>query len=136
VEQGLREHLSFLQTLARVKEVTLGPDLEKPLYSAFVALREVEIYVPMDRSRMEEEMKRLQKEIQKVEKEIAFVGKKLSNEQFVARAPSEVVQEEREKALRYQTVREKLEESLSRIKEASGKKGKVKGFIQKGGDRS
>ena len=120
VEGELREHQSFIHTLARVKELTLGPNLERPLYSAFVVVRDVEIFVPMDRSRMEEEMMRLQKEIQKIEKEIAFVGKKLSNEQFVAKAPPEVVQEEREKASRYQTVRKKLEENLGKIKEALG----------------
>jgi valyl-tRNA synthetase len=120
VEMGLREHQSFIQTLARVKELTLGPDLPKPLYSAFVVVRDVEIFVPMDRSRMEEEMKRLQKEIQKIEKEIAFVGKKLSNEQFVAKAPPEVVREEKEKASRYQAVRKKLEENLGKIKETLG----------------
>ena len=74
----------------------------------------------MDRSRMEEEMKRLQKEIAKIEKEIAFVGKKLSNEQFLSKAPPEVVQEEREKASQYQTVRNKLEENLKKIKETLG----------------
>ena len=71
----------------------------------------------MDRSRMEEEMKRLEKEILKTEKEIAFVGRKLSNEQFLAKAPPEVVQEEKEKASRYQGVRTRLEENLKKVKE-------------------
>jgi valyl-tRNA synthetase len=66
---------------------------------------------------MEGEMLRLQKEMGKIEKDIAFVRRKLSNEQFVSKAPPEVVQEEKEKALQYQTLREKLEESLRRIKE-------------------
>ena len=69
---------------------------------------------------MEEEMRRLQKEILKTEKEIAFVGKKLSNEQFVAKAPPEVVQEMREKASQHQGVRKRLEESLRKIEEALG----------------
>jgi len=120
VRKTLCDQQSFIQTLARVKELTLGQDLEKPLYSAFVVVRDVEIFVPMDRSRMEEERKRLQKEIQKIEKEIAFVGKKLSNEQFLAKAPPEVVQEEKEKASQYQAVRKKLEENLGKIKEALG----------------
>jgi valyl-tRNA synthetase len=93
-------------------------EIEKPAYSAFTVVREVEIFVPMDRSKMEEEAKRLQKEILKVEKEIAFVNRKLSNEQFLSKAPSGVVQEEKEKALQYQAVRGKLEENLKKIKEA------------------
>ncbi len=119
-ERRLREHQTFVQNLARVKELRLGPEVEKPLYTAFVVVRDVEVFVPMDRSRMEEEMKRLQKEIAKIEKEITFVGKKLSNEQFVSKARPEVVQEEREKASQYQAVRNKLEENLKKIKEALG----------------
>jgi valyl-tRNA synthetase len=117
VEGKLRENQSFIQFLALVKEFKFGRDLEKPLYSAFVVVRDVEIFVPMERSRMEEEAKRLQKEILKIEKEGAFVMKKLSNEQFLSKAPPEVVQEVKEKALEFRTQREKLEESLNKIKE-------------------
>ncbi|RPI99282.1 MAG: valine--tRNA ligase, partial [Deltaproteobacteria bacterium] len=120
MEERLRDNEPFIQALGRVGELTLGQDLEKPLYSAFAVVRGVEIFVPMDRSRMEEEMRRLQKEILKVEKEIAFVGRKLSNEQFVAKAPPEVVEEEREKASRHEAVRKRLEENLRKIKEALG----------------
>ncbi len=117
VEGKLRENQSFIQFLALVKEFKFGRDLEKPLYSAFVVVRDVEIFVPMERSRMEEEAKRLQKEILKIEKEGAFVMKKLSNEQFLSKAPPEVVQEVKEKALEFRTQFEKLEESLNKIKE-------------------
>ena len=107
----------FIQNLAKVKELIIGDNIGKPVYSAFALVRDVEIFVPMDRSRMEEETKRLQKEILKTEKEIAFVVKKLSNEQFLSKAPSEVVQEVKDKAQEYRLVRDKLEEGLQRIKE-------------------
>ncbi len=120
VEERLRENQPFIQLLAWVKEFHFGRDLEKPLYSAFAVVRDVEIFVPMDRSRMEEEAKRLQKEISKMEKESAFVMKKLSNEQFLSKAPPSVVQEVKEKALEFHSQREKLEESLMKIKEMLG----------------
>ena len=78
------------------------------------------MFVPMVRSRMEEEAKRLQKEILKTEKESTLVLKKLSNEQFLSKAPPEVVQEVKQKALDFRTQREKLEESLNKIKEMMG----------------
>ena len=78
---------------------------------------DVEIFVPMDRSRMEEEAKRLEKEIIKIDKESAFVTKKLANEQFIAKAPPEVVEEVREKASDFKSRREKLEEGLKKIKQ-------------------
>jgi len=117
VEKSLRGNQSFIQNLARVKEVMIGENLERPAYTAFNVIRDVELMVPMDRSRMEEEAKRLQKEILKIEKDITFVGRKLLNEQFLAKAPQEVVEEEREKAGQLQGRREKLEESLRKIKE-------------------
>jgi len=120
MEKRLRENQSFIRFLALVKEFQFGRDLEKPLYSAFVVVRDVEIFVPMDRSRMEEEARRLQKEIVKIEKESGFVMKKLSNEQFLAKAPPKVVQEVKEKALEFRSQCEKLEESLNKIREMIG----------------
>ena len=55
-----------------------------------------------------------------LEKDIAFVNRKLFNQQFLAKAPQGVVEEEREKAGHLQGRREKLEESLRKIKEALG----------------
>jgi len=69
---------------------------------------------------MEEEAKRLEKEIMKIDKESAFVMKKLANEQFIAKAPPEVVQEVKEKAGEFKGRREKLEESLNKMREVLG----------------
>ena len=117
VERRLKRNQMFIQNLAKVKSLTIFGEKEKPAYSAFAQVQDVEILVPMDRSRMEEEVRRLQKEISKIEKDIAFVNRKLSNEQFLSKAPKEVVQEEKEKGFQYQTVRDKLEESLKKIRE-------------------
>ena len=116
-ERRLRENQSFIQSLALVNQFEFGQDLEKPLNSAFAAVRDVEVFVPMERSRMEEEAKRLQKEILKIEKESALVMKKLANEQFLSKAPPEIVREVKEKALEFRAQRDKLEESINKIKE-------------------
>jgi valyl-tRNA synthetase len=117
-EERLRRNQAFIQNLARVKEVILGENVEKPAYSAFDIVGEVEVMIPMERSRMEEEGKRLQKEIVKINKDIDFVNKKLSNERFLGGAPREVVEEEKEKAAQYRLRRQMLEESLHRIQGA------------------
>ena len=119
-EKRLQENQSFIRSLALVNQFKFGWNLEKPLHSAFAAVRDVEIFIPMERSRMEEEAKRLQKEIVKIEKESALVMKKLSNEQFLSKAPPEIVQEVKEKALAFRIQRDKLEESLNKIKERIG----------------
>jgi len=108
----------FVKALAKVGDLRVGGDIEKGTHYAIAMVRDVEIFVPMDRSRMEEEAKRLQKELLKIERDITFTLKKLSNDQFLAKAPVEVVNEEQEKAAQYRSRREKLEESLRKIKEA------------------
>jgi len=117
IQKRLQKNQSFIQNLAKVNEIRMGKEIEKAGDNAFAVVRDIEIFVPMERSRMEEEARRLQKEILKIEKEIAFVSKKLSNEQFLSKAPKDVVNQEKEKALQYQSTRNKLEESLKKIKE-------------------
>jgi valyl-tRNA synthetase len=118
IEERIRRNQLFIQNLAKVKSLMIGEGFKKPSYSAFAHAQDIEIFVPLGRLRMEEEGKRLQKEILKIEKDIGFVNRKLSNEQFLSRAPVELVEEEKKKILQYQTIRDKLEESLEKIKEA------------------
>jgi valyl-tRNA synthetase len=118
VEKRIIKNQMFIRNLPRVKELMIGGRIEKPSYNAFAVIRDVEIFVPMDRSRMEEEVSRLKKEILKIEKEIQFTEKKLSNDQFLSNAPAEVVGEVKEKALEYRRRRDQLGENLKKIKEA------------------
>lgn len=117
IEERIRRNQSFIQNLAKVKSLMIGEKFKRPSYSAFAQVQDIEIFVPLGRLRMEEEARRLQKEISKIEKDIGFVNRKLSNEQFLSKAPIEVVQEEKEKALQYQSIRSKLEENLEKVKE-------------------
>jgi valyl-tRNA synthetase len=59
---------------------------------------------------------RLQKELAKVTEEIARLHKKLSNERFVANAPDEVVEAEREKMSEYREAQDKLSLALSTVR--------------------
>lgn len=120
VEERVLRNKIFIETLGKVKEVKIGKELRRPPCSAFIQVQDVEIFIPMETSRMESEMKRLQKEILKVEKEIAFVRRKLSNEQFLEKAPPEVVSEEKAKVEGYQLLKSRLEENLKRVQEALG----------------
>jgi len=116
-ETTVRALEPFIQFLVQVKDLKIGNQIERPPYSAYALVRGAEVFVPMDRTRMEEEANRLQKEILKIEKESAFVMKKLSNEQFLTKAPPEVVLEVRGKAEEFELQRRKLEESLTKIRE-------------------
>jgi valyl-tRNA synthetase len=66
------------------------------------------------------ERARLDKEIAKAEAEIKRVDAKLSNEKFIANAPEEVVEEEREKREASIARKEKILEALARLQHAGG----------------
>ena len=65
------------------------------------------------------ERARLAKEMAKAEAEIARVDAKLSNANFVARAPEEVVEEEKEKREEALARKAKIAEALERLKGAA-----------------
>jgi valyl-tRNA synthetase len=62
------------------------------------------------------ERARLDKEMSKIAGEIRRLDGKLNNADFVARAPEDVVEAEREKREEYETQRGKLAEALERLK--------------------
>src|SRR5438132_1217127 len=65
------------------------------------------------------ERARLEKEMSKVEADIKRVDAKLANADFIARAPEEVVDGEREKREEAQARRAKITEALERLKSAT-----------------
>ncbi len=62
---------------------------------------------------LEEERARLQKELERVEGEIARAGGKLANNNFVAKAPKKVVDDERAKLEKFIDMKKKIEKQLS-----------------------
>jgi valyl-tRNA synthetase len=65
------------------------------------------------------EKARLEKEMARVKSDIARIDAKLANADFVARAPEDVVEGEREKREEAETRRRKIEEALERLKRAA-----------------
>ena len=65
------------------------------------------------------EKARLDKELAKAEADIKRVDAKLSNEKFVANAPEEIVEEEKEKREAAVARKAKLREALERLKNAT-----------------
>jgi valyl-tRNA synthetase len=65
------------------------------------------------------ERARLEKELARVQSDIARIDAKLANADFVARAPEDVVEGEREKRDEAETRRQKINEALERLKGAT-----------------
>jgi valyl-tRNA synthetase len=90
----------------------------KPRLAAGAVVSGVEVYVLLeDVLDFKSEAARLQKEITKLEKELSITNRKLSNEDFLTRAPAQVVEKEREKAERLGEKLEKMRRHRQRIEE-------------------
>ena len=90
-----------LVSLARLDDarLTIAPELaEKPAKALALVTGGVEVYLPLaGLVDLEREQARLSKELADVEADIARAAGLLANERFVAKAPAEVVQKERDK---------------------------------------
>ncbi|MCH9050469.1 MAG: hypothetical protein IIA72_05230, partial [Proteobacteria bacterium] len=64
---------------------------------------------------VDKEKARLQGELRKLDGEIDRLENKLANEDFLAKAPAEVVEEQRERRAETQAARARLAEALDRL---------------------
>ncbi|MCF8238405.1 MAG: valine--tRNA ligase [Saprospiraceae bacterium] len=95
---------------------SLSPVTEEPDQSLPIMAGTEKLYMAyMAEVNVEEERQKLEEEIQYTRGFIQSVGKKLSNERFVAGAPTEVVDRERQKMADGETKLKSLEESLAAL---------------------
>jgi valyl-tRNA synthetase len=98
VAEALRTHAVYFEKLAAVTDLTVSPEAEKPRASASYVTGQYEVFVPLaGMIDLEEERQRLEKEISQKEQFLNGVERKLANQQFVTKAPDEVVERERQK---------------------------------------
>lgn len=64
---------------------------------------------------IQKEKERLQKEKEKMQKEVERVEKKLANQGFVAKAPQNVIEEEKAKGEKYRATLAQIEERLAQL---------------------
>lgn len=108
----------FFATLANITEVKVVND--KTLIgedTASSVIDGTEIYLPLsDLVDYEKEVERLEKEKSRLDGELKRVNGKLNNEKFTSKAPDEVVNEEKEKLVKYQSMMDKVVERLEQLK--------------------
>jgi len=109
----------YIIGLARLEDLEVGPSVVKPKVSASSILSDAEVIVPLE-GLMDfgEEKKRIEKELKKIEKEIIFLSKKLSNPNFVDRAPPDVIEKDRQKHEDLSDKQTKLQVHLKTIEQA------------------
>lgn len=105
----------YLKTLASAKNVTiLAKDDAKPENAMTAVVNGVEIYLPLaGLIDVEKETARLNKELATLDKEVSRLDKKLSNAGFIAKAPADIVEKEKEKLKGYEEKREAVKQRLA-----------------------
>jgi valyl-tRNA synthetase len=114
VSGWLATHAAAIQRLARVSAVSTA-DAAPPQSAQIVTARGT-IALPLAGVvDLAAERSRLSREADKLTGEIERIDRKLANESFVARAPEEVVEEERSKREGYADRLSKVSEALARL---------------------
>jgi valyl-tRNA synthetase len=112
-EDILKENISYIARLAKTGRVEIGSDMVKPADAAVSIRPSMEIYVPLKGLfDVRSEIKRLTKEINKIEVSLSAIERKLSNDDFIKKAPKAVVETNRLKCREY---KEKLTASKKTI---------------------
>ena len=111
----------YLQTLGRLEEVIFTDDLEtvRPVGSAApVAVVDDFSLMLIIKVDVAAERERLNKEITRLENEIAKANTKLSNENFVKKAPAKVIEQERSRLASNEQLLASNKEQLSKLPQA------------------
>jgi len=110
----LARHRDLALTLARLSSARVSAEIPKG--SAQFVLGEAVAALPLgDVIDIDKERARLAKEVKKAEDEIARIDGKLSNAAFVAKAPAEVIDEQKEKRAEYAAIASRLTEAVNRL---------------------
>jgi valyl-tRNA synthetase len=114
----LSKHVTAIERLARIEGIN---ELSGPVPKGAISsvLDEATLILPLTGVvDFEAEKVRLAKEIAKAESEIGKIEKKLGNPGFLAKAPEDVVEENRERMGEYAAQKQKLAEALARLADA------------------
>jgi len=118
----LGRNMTYLERLAKADVVEVGESVKKPKGSAAQVKSSLEVYVPLEGLlNIDLEIDRLKKEETKVDQALVFLDKKLLNEDFLKRAPEDVVLKEKEKHEECLKKKERIREHIKKLYEAGGK---------------
>jgi valyl-tRNA synthetase len=110
----LQRNGDVIKTLARLETADVGTAIPKG--SAQFVIEEAVVALPLgDVIDFAKERARLEKDLKKAQEEIARFDAKLSNEQFVAKAPEEVLTEQREKRAEAAALAARLTDAIARL---------------------
>ena len=118
IKAAIEQYQDILINLAKLDFFSVTDKAERPKSSATAVVAGATIFVPLEGIiDFAKESLRLEKEMNKLVKELATVSKKLENDNFLAKAPEDVVQQVKAKHSLLKEKQQKLQSNLNKIKE-------------------
>ena len=106
----------YFNNLVKVNKVSCAEKIEKPEKSSTLVIEGVEIFIPLaNLINIDKEIIRLQDKMKDYEGRMNSVKKKIDNENFVKRAPKQIVQHEKDKYIDYKNNFDKLKNNLDNL---------------------
>ena len=106
----------YISELSRLKNLSVTRNGKEPKMAATAVVEDIEIFVLLEGViDIQEERNRLSRELEKINSDIATLNKRLSNRDFINRAPKDVVEKDREKYQSLTVIAEKIQQNLSRL---------------------
>ncbi len=113
----LETNRAYLERFCNPETLTMAIDIDTPEKAMTAVVTGAEIFLPLEGLiNVEEEIARLEKELEKLNSEVERVQKKLSNKNFVEKAPAKVVEEERAKEKDYLEKRQVVQTRIQELK--------------------
>lgn len=115
-EETFKNGADFFKRLASASDVEIIKGFEDDT-AVTIITADAKIYIPMDELvDFKAELERLTKEKAAVQKDIDFISNKLNNQNFVAKAPAKLVEEQREKLAKYTEKMSMIDSAIDKIK--------------------
>lgn len=116
----LERNKVYLERFCNPETLSIATDLDVPEQAKSAVVTGAEIFFPLEGLiDIDAEIDRLKKELDKWNQEVERVQKKLSNDNFVNKAPEHVVQEERDKEKDYLEKQKLVEQRIKELEEVS-----------------
>ncbi len=113
----VHQHGDIISNLARLDNLTVEPVGERPRSAATAVVEGAVVYVPLQGIiDLQKEIQRLEKEIGKLDTELTGVSKKLTNEDFLSKAPADIIEKVRDKHAGLSEKHQQIHTNLERIK--------------------
>lgn len=115
--KAYRNNQAAVKRLCGADRLEIDTNLTRPEKAMTAVVTGGELFLPLEGLiDLDQTIARLEGELKKLDKEVERVEKKLANQGFIAKAPAQVVEEERQKGINYKAKREKVKSRLADLK--------------------